>query len=104
MAAGIRGTVFNAAFSLSAAVSVALLATQMPQETLNAVLEGRGTIQAAQAGPLFDGFRLVFLAAAGFAAAALVAIFIGDRKREPAAEADTAAPEMRPVVADSDPA
>lgn len=104
MAAGIRGTVFNAAFSLSAAVSVALLATQMPQETLNAVLEGRGSVQADQASQLFDGFRLVFLAAAGFAAAALVAIFIGDRRREPAAEADTAAPELRPAVVDSDPA
>src|SRR5581483_7536143 len=46
MAAGIRGTVFNAGLSLSSALSVALLATQVPQSTLNAVLEGRGRFQA----------------------------------------------------------
>jgi len=66
MAGGIRATTFNAGLALSSAMAVAIMATQIPQSTLNQVLGGRSPLGPEDAGILFDGFRLVFLVGFGF--------------------------------------
>ncbi|HXG35992.1 MAG TPA: hypothetical protein VNL15_03385, partial [Dehalococcoidia bacterium] len=94
-------TTFNAGLSVSAAMTVAIMATQIPQSTLNTVLGGRSSLGPADADTLFSGFQLVFLSGVVFTLLGFITVLFHHQASPEAKEQPR--PALQPEMSSSDP-